>query len=232
VKARSAAWILILAAFLVASPVTAAKKKPVHKGKTWTWTFEGDTLGIAPPGTAIFGGTWEVIVDSTGVKAGGDSADAVAGVPGPRFLRQNDSDDGEKYHYIDFKKPVLHDMITSVRFRILSGDLGQSVGIMFQMDPKGKSGYLVRVRCDEQDVAAHYLLGGRRRDLKFTAITPPAPGTWHTLSASRKGSVLTATYDGVEVIQIRDERFSKGSIGLWAENDTRADFAGLTLTMQ
>jgi hypothetical protein len=234
VNARSAACVLMLGVLALASPA-AAKKKPVHKGKTWTWTFQADTLGIAPPGTAIFGGTWEVIVDSTVAAPGasGDSADAAAdSAAAPKLLRQNDSDDGEKYHYIQFKKPVVHGMTASVRFRILSGDLDPSVGLLFQLDPKGKNGYLVRVRRDDGDVAAHYLMAGKRRDLKFAKIDPPELGTWHTLSVSREGSILTASYDGMEVIRIRDERFSKGSVGLWAEYDTRADYADLTLKMQ
>jgi hypothetical protein len=147
-------------------------------------------------------------------------------------LRQIEENDGVKFHYIDFKKPILEDMKASVRFRLLSGQEDPSAGILFQMDPKGKNGYLVRVRLYEEDLVAHYLLGGKRRDLKMVKIQPPGLGTWHTISVSRKGSVLTASYDGVELIDIRDERFSKGCVGVWTETDTVAEFVDLSVTTQ
>jgi len=160
------------------------------------------------------------------------AAPVPAAPPLPRFLRQSEGDDGQRFHSIEFKKPVLEDMKASVRFRIVSAELDPSAGILFQLDPKGKNGYLVRVRGEEQDIVAHYLLGGKRRDLKFVKIAPLETGTWHTIAVSRKGSLLTASYDGVELIQLRDERFSKGSVGLWTEDDTVADFSDLKLTTQ
>jgi hypothetical protein len=247
VNVRSALAVIAIPALLFASPAAAKSHSAYHKGKTWTWSFATDTLGIAPPNTKVLGGTWSVLIDSVAAKGApprdttstpGDST-AVPGdstaapyPPTPRVLRQSESDDGVRFHYIEFKKPVLNDMIASVRFRMLSGEMGPSVGILFQLDPKGNNGYLVRVRSDEGDLVAHYLLGGKRRDLKMVKITPPAFGTWHTILVSRKGSVLEASYDGVQLIQIRDERFSKGAVGLWAEDDTVADFSDLTLTTQ
>ncbi len=251
--------VIAISAILPASPAAAKSRSGYHKGKTWTWTFAADTLGIAPPSTAVFGGTWAVLIDSVALKAAppraaaataaaspdsgsasgdsasapGDSASAIAAPPPtPRILRQLETDDGVRFHYMLFKKPVLNDMSASVRFRILSGDMGPSAGILFQLDPKGKNGYLIRVRMDEEDLVVHYLLGGKRRDLKMVKITPPEFGAWHTISVIRKGSMIQASYDGVELIRLRDERFSKGCVGLWTEDDTIADFSDLTETTQ
>jgi len=234
VNVRSSLAVIAVLALLPASPAAAKSHRAHKKGKTWTYTFATDTLGIAPPATTIFGGTWSVQIDSAAVKAA--ERDSAAAPPdsahAPRVLRQSESDDGVRFHYIEFKKPVLNDMMASVRFRIVAGEMGPSVGILFQLDPKGKNGYLVRVRSEEEDLVAHYLLGGKRRDLAMAKITPPEFGTWHTISVSRMGSTLQASYDGVKLIEIRDERFSKGSVGLWSEDDTVADFSDLAVTTQ
>ena len=49
-----------------------------------------------------------------------------------------------------------------------------------------------------------------------------APG-----SLLRTGARLRVTYDGTDVMQVREERYSKGTIGLWTEDDTVIDFANL-----
>jgi len=226
---------LALSALLSLSGASSANAKTAPRSKTWTWEFAADTLGRPPVNTGVFGGTWAVVVDSSSL--GSAPADSAAGAPaarasavGPRVLRQSETDDGIDFHYVQFTKPVIDDMAASVRFRIISGDIDPTAGILFQLDKKGRSGYLVRVSGQRKAVIAHYLLYGKRRDLKIASIDPPEPGTWHTLAILRKGSELTVSYDGKECFLIRDERYSRGSVGLWTEDDTVVDFAGLQVS--
>jgi hypothetical protein len=216
--------VLLAAALGSLIPLTAAfAKAPAKLGaKSWSWTFEADTLGRPPIHTGVFGGDWKVAEDST--QAGTDTLSLT------RVLRQTETDDGIEFHYVQFTKPVLGDLTASVRFRIRSGEIDPTAGIMFQLDPKGRSGYLVRVSGQKEALIAHYLLYGKRRDLKLSKIDPPAPGTWHRLGIERKGSVLTVLYDGEEQFRVRDERFRKGSVGLWTEDDTVVDFADLRVS--
>lgn len=219
---------------------TASAKTPSKLGaRSWSWTFEADTLGRPPVHTGVFGGTWEVTQDSlsaapthadSGAASGPDTSGGAAPAPSPRVLRQTETDDGIEFHYVQFTKPVLRDVAASVRFRIRSGQIDPTAGIMFQLDTKGRSGYLVRVSGQKEAVIAHYLLYGKRRDLKMAKIEPPAPGTWHRLGITRKGSVLTVLYDGEERFRVRDERFRKGTVGLWTEDDTVVDFADLQVS--
>jgi hypothetical protein len=243
---------------LVLALATPALGEPVGRtygSKTWTWSFAADTLGLPPANTATFGGSWAVLVDSTrafearGAPGGASasSADSVTGatVPAssadstavatalasaPRVLRQSEADDGLRFHYIQFKKPTLEDQAVSVRFRILAGDIDPTAGVMFQVDPKGRNGYIVRVSGETNQLIVHYLIFGRRRDLRFAKIPPIQPGTWHTLSVERKGSIMAVSYDGEEKIRIRDERYSGGSVGLWTEDDTVVDFEQLAVS--
>lgn len=229
--------MLLTSALMASVPADAAtaSKRP----KTWTWTFQADTLGHAPANTVAFGGTWQLVADTslavsdtTHAAAADSSGAADSALVMPRVLRQSETEDGIQFHYLQFTKPVVGDMAVSVRFRILEGEIDPSAGVMFHLNPKGKSGYLVRVSGAKGELIAHYLLSGKRRDLRLAKIARPEPGTWHTLDVERVGSLIVARYDGEERIRVRDERFTFGSVGLWTEDDTVVDFAGLSLSMK
>jgi hypothetical protein len=228
--------LMIVGGFGAARESLAAKMRPVPTGKTYAWDFQADTLGQGPAHSVAFGGVWQVTEDSTGSSPGasvgvGSSADSTrATFPMRRLLRQSEGDDGISYHYLMFTRPQLGDLDAAVRFRIRSGEIDPSAGLLFQMDSKGTSGYLVRISGKSGELGFHYLLYGRRRDVKYARVARLEPGSWHTIAISRRRSVLRAFYDGQEVMVVRDDRFSKGSVGIWTENDTVADFAGLTAT--
>jgi hypothetical protein len=205
---------LVAAAVLLAAAPGESAKNPLP-GKKYTWTFAADTLGQAPTFTRASGGNWAVVEDSTS---------------GARWIRQLESDEGIASHVLQFLKPSLADQELSAKFRIRSGEIDPSVGIAFQLDPKGRNGYLVRVSGRSGELIAHYLIQGKRRDIKVARLTPPNPDEWHTLGVRRKGSVMEVRYDGSVLMKLRDERFEKGNVGLWTEDDTVADFADLTVT--
>jgi len=204
----------------------AAKELIPPPGKVYAWSFQADTLGLRPGHTMAFGGNWQVIEDSTEV--GRDSIPPAS--PTPRLLAQFEGDDGIAYHYLTFTRPTLADMDASVRFRIRSGEIDPSVGLLFQMDPKGTSGYLVRASGRSGELTFHYILYGKRRDVKYSKIATLTPGTWHTIGVTRRRTLLHVSYDGKEVMAVRDDRFLKGTVGVWTEDDTVADFASLTAT--
>ena len=218
--------------FLAATGRADKRDRPKLKGKTWTWDFAADTLGLAPTGSRAHGGTWAVELDSSRATASAIAPADSTGVAdsvlvGPRFLRQSEADDGITYHYLQFPKPHLQDLEASVRFRIRAGDIDPTAGIAFHLDAKGRNGYIVRVSGASGEVVAHYMLYGKRRDLRVATIDPPEPGAWHTLGVRKQGSVLEVTYDGTSMFRMRDERFSEGNVGLWTEDDTIVDFSDL-----
>ena len=202
-------------ATVLAAPSGSQERSKQPRGRTWTYTFEADTLGRPPLRSIARGGAWSVETDSA--------------APGGRVLRQRESDDGVAFHSLQFERPYLENVSASVRFRIVSGELDPSAGLLFQLDPKGRNGYLVRIRGESGEIALHYIIYGKRRDLRFAKIQLPEPGTWHTLGVRREGMRIAVTYDGREVMRVRDERYSSGTVGLWTEDDTVADFAQLEI---
>jgi hypothetical protein len=210
---------------LTMAGVASAAAKETVRSRTWTITFQADTLGQAPPHADVLGGDWAVVEDSTA-----ETADSTGTLP--LVLRQREGDEPKAAHSIRFGKPSMRDGEVSTRFRIVSGELDPSVGIMSHLDAKGRNGYLVRVSGARSELIAHYFVNGKRRDLKFQKIEPPALGTWHTLALRREGVTLTVLYDGVRRMQLRDERYVKGVAGLWTEDDTVADFSEVSVTVQ
>lgn len=215
---RVAALALVLWTAVAGEALAAdAPRKPAGPGKTWQWTFEADTLGLPPNATRTSGPGWSVLEDSTEAGAG-------------RILRQSESDEGIGFHLVQFSKPLLANQEVSTRVRIRSGEIDPSVGIAFQLDAKGKNGYVVRLSGKRRQLIAHYLLNGKRRDLKYAKVDPPEPGTWHTLAVRRVGHTMEVRFDGELKMKLRDERFSSGNVGLWTEDDTVADFRDLNVT--
>ncbi|HEU4724206.1 MAG TPA: hypothetical protein VFU59_02800, partial [Candidatus Eisenbacteria bacterium] len=198
-----------------------------------------DTLGMAPSGAVVMAGEWVVLEDSAAaaqadaasLPSGGDSAAAPAARNVSRLLRQTSGEEARAANWIRLLKPTVENGEVSVRFRIRSGEIDPSVGVLFQVDPKGRNGYLVRVSGADNELIAHYLLSGKRRDLKMQKIdAAPAAGEWHTLGIRRERERLYVLYDGAEKMMLRDERFIRGTVGLWTEDDTVADFADLKIT--
>jgi len=230
---RSTAVLLTLAAAsFLAQPAQAGKPKEPPRGKTWLVDFRSDTLGIAPPGSVVMAGSWAVLEDSSSMGAGngGTTAAGDSSRPFHRVLRQSSGDDAVAANWIRFQKPTLKRCEVSVRFRVVSGELDPGAGIAFHLDSKGRNGYLVRVSGVSKQVIAHYILAGKRRDIKMQTIEPPVAGAWHTLGVRREGISITVLYDGKETMKLRDERFDRGGVGLWTEDDSVVDFADLTLT--
>jgi len=213
---------LALAATAWPGPADAAKG---GRSRTWVTTFHADTLGQAPPGTTVTSGRWEVVEDSTASPR--DTTGAL-----PRVLRQTLGNEARASHAILFARPGLEDGEVSTRFRIVSGELDPSVGILTHFDAKQRSGYLIRLSGADAEVIAHYILRGKRRDIKFAKIEPPAAGEWHTLAVRRDGIKIVVLYDGAEVMRLREERFTEGITGLWTEDDTIADFSELSVTVR
>lgn len=216
---RGCAALVLMAAMSQATAGAATRPRE----KSWSWTFEADTLGKEPNNSGLATGTWEVAdlaTDSLGTASGGG-----------RILRQLEGEDGADYHMLQLKKPIVKDLVASVRFRVVSGEVDPGAGLLFHLDDKARNGYLIRVSGAKGRIIAHYIIYGKRRDIRYAPIEPPKPGEWHTLSVNKKKSVIVVSYDGTECLRFRDERFKRGTVGFWTEDDAVVDFADLKVAM-
>jgi len=89
--------------------------------------------------------------------------------------------------------------------------------------------YLARVDTRNNNVRLYRRQGGTlsllaARDLGVSV------GQWHDLAVRAHGARLAVALDGEPLLQATDDALSGGAIGLWADAQARACFAGLWLT--
>jgi hypothetical protein len=115
----------------------------------------------------------------------------------------------------------------------------------FRNSPKGNSGVFLRASKDSksgepQNPAAGYELQIYNEDPNWATgsiedviqrLKPvnPASGEWHTYEVEIRGDHLTATLDGVKVLDGRDGVLRSGHIGLQHHKDGKIEFRNVMI---
>ena len=202
-------WLLALALMVAASQATAEKR---HHLKSWAWTFEADTLGKEPDNSGVATGTWEV------ADLVPDSAAAVEAAGG-RILRQLEGEDGADYHMLQLKKPIVEDLVASVRFRVVSGEvdpggegtdhrtlhhLWKTARHPLRLDRASQAGRMAHPLRDQEDEP-------HRRELRRSGV-PALPrralqeGNGRLLDRGRRGGRLRRSQGGDELRGAGEEK--------------------------
>jgi hypothetical protein len=115
----------------------------------------------------------------------------------------------------------------------------------FRNSPKGNSGVFLRASkeskaAEPQDPASGYELQIYNDDPKWATgsiedviqrLMPvnPTPGAWHTYEVEVRGDRLTASLDGVKVLDGRDGQLKSGYIGLQHHKDSKIEFRNVVI---
>jgi len=115
----------------------------------------------------------------------------------------------------------------------------------FRNSPKGNSGVFLRASKESkagepQNPASGYELQIYNEDPKWATgsiedviqrLTPvnPSPGAWHTYEVEVRGDRLTASLDGVKVLDGRDTQLKSGYIGLQHHKDSKIEFRNVMI---
>ena len=110
----------------------------------------------------------------------------------------------------------------------------------FRNSPKGNSGVFIRASKESksgepQNPSSGYELQIYNEDPKWAtgsiedviqrlAPANPSPGAWHTYEVEVRGDHLTATLNGVKVLDGRDSQLKAGYIGLQHHKDNKIEF--------
>ncbi len=215
---RMALWIG-LGAIVVAWGVALAQS-----GGGRTWDFQSDTVN-SPPAGFSFGrtgggreGKWVVLTDA--------SAPA-----GDHVLAQTDTDDTDyRFPVAVADLPQVKDLRLEVRCKPVSGKTDEACGLVFRFkDPDHY--YVARANALEDNVNLYQVVNGRRREIKGWSgkVTPNA---WHTLAVEARGESLKVFWEGMPIIDARDDTFREaGKVGVWTKADSVTYFDALTVTV-
>lgn len=181
--------------------------------KTWRWNFDGDTERLAPPEFDIILGDWVVHSDPTAPSAPNVLAQVATFSEGIHFPRCLVKD----FH--------LEDLRMSVKFKPISGQCDQGGGLVFRLqDPQNY--YVLRANALD-DFALFKCVKDQRWPLKRYYVRSDE---WQTIMVECRGPFIWAYWNDRLLIEVQDETFGAGRVGLWTISDSVSYFDDLEIT--
>jgi len=192
--------------------------------------FSEAQVGVIPAGftAALTGaggpGEWQIQQAE-----GAPSADRV-------LAQTSDDRTSARYPHIVLKDFNARDVDVSVAFKIISGRVDASGGLVFRYrDPDNY--YVIRANALEDNVVAYKTENGRRSNIGVrgegnaygvNAAVPPQ--TWNTLRVITQGPLFEVFLNGQKLFEVEDETFAAaGSVGLWTKADAVTQFDDFTV---
>lgn len=181
--------------------------------KRWRWDFDGHKEGVTPPELEVVLGTWVVRADPTAPSAPNILAQVTTfpeGIHFPRCL---------------VRGLYLADLKMSVKFKPISGDCDQGGGLVFRyQDPQNY--YVLRANALD-DFALFKCVNDRRWPVKRHYVRSDE---WQTIMVECRGPFISGYWNGRLLIEVRDESFAAGRVGLWTISDSVSYFDNLEIT--
>ena len=195
------------------SPQPAAPSPSAANGSSaGRWTFDTDAAGTLPGGAQVFSGQWAVRAEP--------------GAPSPpNALCQTGQAD---FPAIGLDSRPMTDVTMVTKFKPISGREDQAGGLIFRVQDKDNY-YIVRANALEDNVIFFIYQNGRRSQLKG-AGGKVENGQWHDLRVEVRGSAFTAFLDGKQVVDVTDDRYKTGGVGLWTKSDSVTCFDDVQVT--
>ena len=237
---RSAAVVaaFIVVTVLVVSPAAHSKqkkKKAAEPTATLTptatptpevhmWNFDQDKAGEMTSGWKALEGDWQVIADPSA-----PSKPNTFGLPAGRLLKSLTS--ALEYYPVAIQTDPTEysDFTLEAQFKSAGGRFDCSGGLIFRY-VDDKNFYLLSAGCPSDYFALSRMTNGQLVGLK-QSVVPTDKDTWYRLKVTMQGGHFMC-YDNDKMIFDFDEnKIAKGKIGLWARDDSQAQFDDVKITI-
>lgn len=210
--------ILLLLAVVIAVPVVGFSFNSV----TRTWTFEDDPPESLPPefqvGTLFDGrpaGEWKILQTE-------------AANNGTHVLGQLMGKGAEHaYKIVLIQGTTATDLDVRVSFLPISGKADMGGGLIWRATDD-RNYYLARANPLEQNIRVYRVVNGVRHMLHNFNTTIDVR-KWHTLRVMAQGCHMQVLFDEKQALDLCDETFQQGRIGLWTKSDAVTYFDDLRL---
>lgn len=186
------------------------------------WTFDADAAGTLPDdfivGTLFDGrpaGEWKVVRTSNAPSL-------------PHVLGQLTGKGSEHaYKVVLINGTTSSDADIAVSLLPVDGKADMGGGLIWRA-ADDRNYYLVRANPLEQNIRIYRVMKGVRQMIKnFDQIIDVR--RWHTLHVRTRGCVVQIFFDQAQVLDLCDETFKEGRIGLWTKSDAVTYFDNLRL---
>jgi hypothetical protein len=158
---------------------------------------------------------WETV-------AGKWAIEDVPGAQGGRALVQRATEN--EFNVIVAPGGPYGDVDVAMRFKPISGRQDASAGIVFRFS-EGRY-YVIRANALEGNFRFYYYDRGRHQ-IGSASITAPALGQWHKLRVRAEGDRIQGWLNDQALLDLRDDRYKSGRIGLWTKADSVTAFDDL-----
>lgn len=209
--------VLTSAAYGKADKAVSGRSPPSTSRSEWrTWNFDQVPAGHLPLGFSIRktgNGTlpkWEVLADPTAPSK-------------PNVLAQRSKENvGEHFNLVVVEDSEYQDLELEVKFKAIEGEEDQGGGLLWRyQDPDNY--YIARANPLENNFRIYRVVKGWRKQLQSASVEVVS-GTWHTLRIIARGDRMEGFYNGKKYLEIRDQTFTRGKIGLWSKADAVTNF--------
>jgi hypothetical protein len=181
--------------------------------ETRKWNFDADTERATPEELEVVLGNWVVRGDPTAPSSPNVLAQVATfpeGIHFPRCLIKG-------FH--------LADLRMSVKFKPISGECDQGGGLVFRFQDPGNC-YVLRANALD-DFALFKCVNDQRWPMKRFYVRSDE---WQTIMVECRGPFISGYWNDRLLIEIRDETFSAGRVGLWTISDSVSYFDDLEIT--
>jgi hypothetical protein len=209
---------------LVETPTETQTPTPTPTPEVHSWNFDQDKPGDVAAGWKAIEGDWQVIADPSA-----PSKPNVFGLPPGRLLK---SLTGLLAYYpiaIETDPTEYSDFTLEAQFMSAGGRFDCSGGLIFRYVDE-KNFYLLSAGCPSDYFALSRMTDGQLVNLK-QSVVPTDKGTWYRLKVVAQGGHFMCYDDDKMIYDFDDSKIAKGKIGLWAADDSQAEFDDVKLTV-
>jgi hypothetical protein len=125
---------------------------------------------------------------------------------------------------------AFHDGVISMRFRMITGQLDQCAGILFNLKPNGD--YLtIRFNGKENNLVLWTFKNGKRSFVKKGSHDVPLKlGEWHRMRVTVEGTLVRGWLDDEMLLEYTLPEAVSGKVGTWSKTDSVSQFDDYVVT--
>jgi hypothetical protein len=207
-----------------AEPTATLTATPTPTPEVHLWNFDQDKADAMASGWKAVEGDWQVIPDPSA-----PSKPNTFGLPAGRLLKSLTS--ALEYYpmAIQTDPTEYSDFTLEAQFKSGGGRFDCSGGIIFRYVDE-KNFYLLSAGCPSDYFALSRMTDGQLIGLK-QSVVPTDKDTWYRLKVTAQGGHFSCYDNDKMIFDFDDKKIAKGKVGLWARDDSQAQFDDVKITI-
>ena len=188
------------------------------------FNFDKDPAGTIPAGwsnqkTGKGGlGSWAVQADPTAPSK-------------PNVLTQTSKENfGYHFNVAVAENSDFSDLEIELKFKALTGKEDQGGGPVWRYQDADNY-YICRANPLESNFRVYKVVNGNRKQMKSATVDIPS-NVWHTIKVKNVGDHIQCWYDGKLYLEVTDNTFKSGKVGLWTKADAVTSFDDFTISTE